>query len=299
MSIPQMPSTGTTAAPRREGRPGGFRGWAARRPLTAFLVLALGAGWPVMSLAPLTDHGVIPDGGLPGEVWIFATLVLVILPAALWVTSVTDGRSGVRALLRRTFRWRIGVGWWAVVLLTLPLTTVALGVATGRSLQTSELVGVLAGELVALVIAVVLANLWEETVWAGFLQTRLEGRHGLVLAAALTAVPFAAIHLPLQFVGDFSAAAVASGVVVLLAVSVLFRLMVGVVLRAAADSVLAIAVLHAVWNTSNNEDGLVDQLLSGGQPTVFAVAAVALLTAVVAAAVQPSGARNSRAGAGR
>ena len=299
MSIPQTPSTGTAPPPPQGDQAGGFRGWAARRPLTAFLVLALGFGWPVLSLAPLTDHRVVPDGGLPGEVWIFATLVLVMLPAALWVTWVTDGRSGVRALLRRTFRWRIGLVRWAVVLFAIPLTTLALGVGTGRSLQTSDLIGVLAGELVALVIALVLANLWEETVWAGFLQTRLERRHGLVVAAALTAVPFAAIHLPLQFVGEFSAASVTSGVGLLLVVSVLFRLMVGVVLRAAADSVLAIAVLHAVWNTSNNEDGLVDQLLSGGQPTVFAVAAVALLTAVVAAALRPSLAPDSRAGAGR
>jgi uncharacterized protein len=297
MSIPHTPSTGTAPPPRQGDQAGGFRGWAARRPLTAFLVLALGFGWPVLSLAPLTDHGVVPDGGLPGEVWIFASLVLVMLPAALWVTSMTDGRSGVRALMRRAFRWRIGLVWWAVVLFAIPLTTLALGVATGRSLQTSDLVGVLAGEFVALVIAVVLANLWEETVWAGFLQTRLEGRHGLVVAAALTAVPFAAIHLPLQFVGDFSAASVASGVGLLLVVSVLFRLMVGVMLRAAADSVLAVAVLHAVWNTSNNEDGLVDQLLSGGQPTVFAVTAVALLTAVVAAAVRPRlTRRDARAG---
>jgi membrane protease YdiL (CAAX protease family) len=299
MSIPQTPSTGTAPPPRQGDQAGGFRGWAARRPLTVFLVLAVGFGWPVLSLAALTDHGVVPDGGLPGEVWIFATLVLVMLPAALWVTSVTDGRSGVRALLRRTFRWRIGLVWWAVVLFAIPLTTLALGVATGRSLQTSDLIGVLAGELVALIIALVLANLWEETVWAGFLQTRLERRHGLVVAAALTAVPFAAIHLPLQFVGEFSGASVASGIGLLLVVSVLFRLMVGVVLRAAADSVLAIAVLHAVWNTSNNEDGLVDQLLSGGQPTVFAVAAVGLLTAVVAVAVRPSLGRDSGAGAGR
>lgn len=299
MSIRHTSPTGTAAPSQQGDQAGGFRGWAARRPLTAFLVLALGFGWPVLSLAPLTDHGVVPDGGLPGEVWIFAALVLVMLPAALWVTSVTDGRSGVRALLRRTFRWRIGLVWWAVVLFTIPLTTLALGVAAGRSLQTSDLVGVLVGELVALIIALVLANLWEETVWAGFLQTRLEQRHGLVAAAALTAVPFAAIHLPLQFVGEFSAASVALGVGLLLAVSVLFRLMVGVMLRAAADSVLAIAVLHAVWNTSNNEDGLVDQLLSGGQPTVFAVAAVAALTAVVAAVVRPSQAREPGAGAGR
>ena len=299
MSIPQTPSTGTAAPPRQENQAGGFRGWAARRPLTAFLVLALGFGWPVMSMAPLTDHGVVPDGGLPGEVWIFAVLVLVMLPAALWVTSVTDGRSGVRALLRRTFRWRIGLAWWAVVLFAIPLTTLALGVATGRSLQTSDLVSVLTGQLVALIIALVLANLWEETVWAGFLQTRLEGRHGLVIAAALTAVPFAAIHLPLQFVGDFTATSVASGVGLLLAVSVLFRLMVGVLLRATADSVLAIAVLHAVWNTSNNEDALVDQLLSGGQPTAIAVTAVALLTAVVSAAIRPRLAREFRDEAGR
>ncbi|GAB3345361.1 lysostaphin resistance A-like protein [Modestobacter lapidis] len=256
-----------------------------RRPLTAFLVLVFGLGWPLMSLPALTDHGVVPGGALPGEIWILAVVLLVMLPAALWVTSVTDGRSGVRELLHRAFRWRFGAGRWAVVLLALPLTTLALGVATGRSVQTSDLLGVLAGEVVSLVVAVVLINLWEEMVWAGFLQTRLKRRHGLVLAAALTAVPFAAIHVPLEFVGDFSAASVAFGVGLLLAVSVLFRLMVGVVLRAAADSLLAVAVLHAVFNSSNGEDGLVDQLLSGGQPIALAVTAVALLTAVVAVAV--------------
>ncbi|MGY1712574.1 lysostaphin resistance A-like protein [Geodermatophilus sp. SYSU D00758] len=299
MSAPQTRSGTAAAYPRRGDPAGGLRGWAARRPLTAFLALAFTFGGPVMSLAALTDHGVLPDGGLPGEIWIFATLVLVMMPAALWVTSVTDGRAGVRALLGRTFRWRVSPLWWAVVLFAIPLATLALGVASGRSLQTSDLLGVLGDEILALVVALVLANLWEETVWAGFLQTRLEERHGLVRAAALTAVPFAAIHLPLQFVGDFSAASVAFGVGLLLAVSVLFRLMVGVVLRAAADSVLAVAVLHAVWNTSNNEDGLVDRLLSGGQPTVFAVAAVALLTASVALAVRPRLTRDARPGAAR
>ena len=54
-----------------------------------------------------------------------------------------------------------------------------------------------------------------------------------------------------------------------------------------------------MWSTSDNGDGLVGQLLSRGQPSVFAVAAVALLTAVAPAAVRPSLARDSRAVAGR
>jgi uncharacterized protein len=298
MSIPLTPGSNTTAPPHPADL-AGIRGWVIRRPLTAFLILVFSLGWPVMSLPALTDHGVLPGGQLPGEIWILAAVVLVMLPAALSVTSVTEGRSGVRALLRRTFRWRFGVGWWAVVLLALPLTTLALGVATGRSVETSDVAGVLAAEAGSLVVAVVLINLWEETVWAGFLQTRLEHRHGLLLAAALTAVPFAAIHVPLEFVGDFTATSVAFGVGLLLAVSVLFRLMVGVVLRAAADSVLAVAVLHAVWNTSNSEDGLVDQLLSGGQPLVLAVTAVALLTAAVALAVRSRLTRTFREEAAR
>ena len=53
--------------------------------------------------------------------------------------------------------------------------------------------------------AVLLVHLWEETVWAGFFQGRLEQRHGFLPAAALTAVPFAAaVHLPLSFTGDLA-----------------------------------------------------------------------------------------------
>jgi CAAX protease family protein len=37
-----------------------------------------------------------------------------------------------------------------------------------------------------------------------------------------------------------------------------------------------------VWNASNSEDSVVDDLLSGGQPVLFAVLALVLLTAVTA-----------------
>jgi membrane protease YdiL (CAAX protease family) len=230
-------------------------------------------------------HGVLP-GSVPGPLFALALTVLVMLPTALWITSVTEGRPGVRALLARAVQWRFSPGWWLVVLLALPVLTVAVGAALGRDVGTSGLGGLLVDELLALVIAVVVINLWEETVWAGFLQTRLRARSGFWPAAVLTAVAFAGIHVPLQFVGPVTAASVASGVGALLVLGLLVRVMVGVVLTATGGSVLAVAVLHALFNATTAEGDLADRLLSGAAPLPFAVTAVVLVTAAAAAALR-------------
>ena len=53
--------------------------------------------------------------------------------------------------------------------------------------------------LLFLALGAVTGNLWEETVWGGFVQGRLMARHGLLVGSLLTAVPFFLIHLPLAF----------------------------------------------------------------------------------------------------
>jgi membrane protease YdiL (CAAX protease family) len=213
--------------------------------------------------------------------------LLVMLPAALWVTSVTDGRGSVHALLRRAVQWRFPAGWWAAVLLALPALTLALGLATGRSLQTGDVLTVLGGAVFNVVTAVLLVHLWEETVWAGFFQGRLEQRHGPLVAAALTAVPFAGVHVPLQFIGDDPLTTTLVQVGLLLVLAVVIRLLVGAVVHATAGSLLAAGVVHAVFNASNNEGNLVDGLLSGGQPSVLAMTAAVVFAAVTLAVVRP------------
>ena len=259
--------------------PGGVRGLVARRPLITFLVLVAAVGWPLMSVPALTAHGVLPGGALPQEPFALGTTLLVMLPAALWVTAVADGPGAVRALLRRAVQWRFGAGWWAAVLLALPVLTLTVGVAAGRGLQTGDLLATLASGALSVATAVLLVHLWEETVWAGFFQGRLERRYGFLPAAALTAVPFALIHLPLTLIGDLAAGPVALGIGGLLALGVLMRLLVGATVRGAAGSLLAAGTVHATFNASNNEGNLVDDLLGGGQPTLYAVVAAALFTA--------------------
>jgi membrane protease YdiL (CAAX protease family) len=265
----------------------GLRDLAARRPLTAFLVLVLPLGWALLAVPALLDAGVLPGGPVPAEPFALALTLLIMLPAALWVTSVTEGRSGVRALLARAVRWRFGPGWWATVVLALPVLTVAVGAALGRPVRTSDLGSLLVEEALSLVVAVVLINLWEETVWAGFFQTRLERRRGLVAAAVLTAVPFAAVHLPLLFGGDPTTSSVLTGLAFLLVSAPLVRLLIGLTLRGTAGSVLAVGILHASWNASSGQDGIADDLLPGGQPVVLALLAVLLVTVAVTLVLRP------------
>jgi membrane protease YdiL (CAAX protease family) len=266
--------------------PGGLRSRVARHPLSAFLVLVAVVGWPLMSVPALTTHGVLPGGPLPQEPFALGTTLLVMLPAALWVTAVADGRPAARALLRRAVRWRFGAGWWATVLLALPVLTLAVGVAAGQGLQTGDLLPALASGAFSVVTAVLLVHLWEETVWAGFFQGRLEQRHGFLPAAALTAVPFAAVHLPLAFIGDLTAARVGLAVGALFVLGVVLRLLVGATVRGAAGSLLAAGFVHASFNASNNEGNLVDDLLGGGQPSLYAIVATVLFTAGALVAVR-------------
>jgi uncharacterized protein len=262
----------------------GLRGWVARRPLTGFLVIALGLTWLLLSIPVLAFHGVIPGANLPVEVFALASTLLILLPTALWVTWITDGRTGVRALFARVFRWRFGIGWWLVVLFGLPVIALLLGLIFGGSLHTADLGPVLIKQLGSIALAVVVINLWEETVWAGFFQTRLEARFNFVVAAVVTALPFAGVHVPLLLLDNqVSALSVLRGIAGLLILGIVIRLLMGVMMRAALDSVLAVGVLHQIFDASNNNGALVDSVLDGADAGNMTQLAAVILTVLIAA----------------
>jgi CAAX protease family protein len=262
----------------------GLKGLAARRPLTVFLIIALGLSWLIVAVPVLAFYRVIPGANLPVEIFALAATLLGLLPAALWVTWVTDGRAGLRALFARVFRWRFSIGWWAVILLGQPVIALLLGVIVGGSLHTAGAGSILVRQLLSILLAVVVINLWEETVWAGFFQTRLESRFSFVVAALLTALPFAGVHLPLLLLDDHvTVLSTLKGIAGLLVLAIAVRLMIGVFLRAAADSVLAVGILHQIFDASNNRGALVDSLLDGVDATVMAEIGAVILTVAVAA----------------
>lgn len=228
------------------GHPTAF---ARRRPLLAFLVLAFGTGWPALTLALVAD--------LPAEPFLLFLSYVSLLGSAVLVTRVTSGPGATKRLLSRLLVWRFGLGRWAVILFAVPAMTLAVAGASG-TLQTPRggWDGVLTGYLTGTVALCLLVNLWEETGWGGFTQSRLTARHGLLVGALLTAPLFAGIHLPLQLMGDPSRSEVLVGTAVLFAVSPFYRYLLGVHLLETGGSILAIALQHASWNTAGSMDGV-------------------------------------------
>ncbi|MFC6257451.1 CPBP family intramembrane glutamate endopeptidase, partial [Kocuria oceani] len=85
--------TPSTPAPRDTGRRSRDGSPARRRPVTVFLLLALGLGW-----AALTVPVVI---GAPVESFLLAMTFVALLGSALLVTRLADGPGAVRRLLGR------------------------------------------------------------------------------------------------------------------------------------------------------------------------------------------------------
>jgi membrane protease YdiL (CAAX protease family) len=264
----------------------GFRGWAARHPLTAFLLVLFSIAYPLMALPILASHGVIPGGSLPAKLNIapdeLAGALLTftaLLPATLFATWATDGREGLRRLLHRMVHWRVGIGWWLVALAGLPILTTAIALLLGDSVKPIDPVDLLVSQVGLWAVNFFVVNLWEETAWAGFFQSRLERRHNIFVAAFITAVPFGFVHWPLAFFGDFTAASVAGALALYITLGLIFRPMIGVVLRGAGSSILLVAVLHSMFNRTNNQDGIAASILRGeGRATAIPLAVIVLTT---------------------
>ncbi|MGY1694749.1 MULTISPECIES: CPBP family intramembrane glutamic endopeptidase [unclassified Geodermatophilus] len=229
---------------------GPLRRFARRRPVTSFLVGALGTGWTALGTALVA--------GLPVEPFLLAATVVGLLGPAVAVTWLADGRPGVRRLFAGVLRWRIGWTWALLVLLGIPGTTLGLAAVTGTLVWPGAGWGRFAADLAVstLLWGTLLLNLWEETAWAGFVQRRLVDRHGLWAGSALTALPFAALHLPLLFDGRPGVGEVVLGAGGLLVVALVFRLLAGCVLLSTGGSILAVGVLHAAFNTAGDLDAV-------------------------------------------
>lgn len=265
-----LTDNGATGRPQRGGR----------RPLLTFSVVVIGLTWAVQ----VTFLAL----GWP----LFPALVVelgVLLATATLVTRRTEGRAGVRRLYAGALRWRFGAGWYALVLLLLPLATVAVAATAGTLAGPSDGWGPEAFQylFLTLVFGALLGNLWEELSWTGFMQERLAARHGLLKGALLTALPFGLIHLPLAFEEDgltgTSLPDLALNWALLLGVAPFFRYLIGLVHARTGHSVLAIAVLHGSFNASASTS-----LATGEWEYIVAAVTATILLALV---IRPGGSR--------
>ncbi|MEX5237881.1 CPBP family intramembrane glutamic endopeptidase [Kocuria arenosa] len=248
-----------SAAPMREGSSanppdgGALVRFIRRRPLVSFLLWAYTLGqvlpWLVV-LTGLADR----DRWMQGSVLV-STLIGLLMPALL-ITRTTDGRDGLRALWRRAVAVRVGPVWHAAALILVPALTLTIGVLiVGTSAEQSAgflLTGLGTQFLLPLLITFVLINWWEGVAWTGFVQARLQDRHGALLAALTVAPLFALRYSPL--VAGHGVMAGAAMLVLLAALAVPFRFALGWSYNR-TGSLFLVGLLHAAGNPTAGGDG--------------------------------------------
>src|SRR5690349_6367408 len=98
-------------------------------PVLAFVTIALGLGWVLLSIPAVT--------GLPPEPFLLVTCYAGLMGTALILTRGFSGRAAVRDLLRGVLRWHFGVGRWLVIMFAMPLLTVGVAAVTGTLVRPS------------------------------------------------------------------------------------------------------------------------------------------------------------------
>jgi uncharacterized protein len=189
-----------------------FRTFISRQPVLIYYVLAFTISWGAILLVVgpggfLTTTSTSPSFTLAG----FGSILGPAL-AGLLLTGLVEGRAGWRDLLLRLCRWRVGVPWYSVALLTGPLvTTVTLlalslaspaflpGIATAEDKASLLLPGMAVGLIVPV---------FEEVGWTGFAMPRLRRRHGDLGTGLIMGLLWGAWHLPL-----FAGSAASSGAI--------------------------------------------------------------------------------------
>jgi uncharacterized protein len=211
-------------------------------PLKGFVVLALGIGLPLLTIPLIV--------GIPMAPFLLAMVYFALLAPALIMTRRANGPGAIRQLLKRTLIWRFSPVRWAIIVFGVPFLAMAIALVSGTFSAPEDgwMSVTTTYTFSTFITGALILNLWEETAWGGFVQSRLMARHGLILGALITTVPFVVIHIPLQFEGNWTWSKVAFNLGVLILVTPFYRLLVGAHLLDTRGSILAIAVQHASWN---------------------------------------------------
>lgn len=162
-----------------------------RFPIISFYLLTFIIPWSLWIPATsfLQDPAHISLG------WVLAAYLGLYMPTtmALVLTGIEHGKEGLRGLLRQFWSWRVGLRWYAFVLLTpLAVGLAAMGLyALGGGTVPAIKVNVL-----ALVFLVIGGPLAEQMGWRGYAEPRLHARFGTWVGSLIGGTMWALWHLP-------------------------------------------------------------------------------------------------------
>jgi membrane protease YdiL (CAAX protease family) len=264
-----------------------------KHPLPTYFALTFAISWGAILI-------MVGPGGIPVAADQVVVLGMAILlgpsVAGILLTGLTSGKAGLRELLSRLLRWRVGARWYAVALLTAPLSTVAVllvlsllspeflpGIFTSDDKATLLLTGIVAGLMV---------GFFEELGWTGFAVPRLRLRYGVLATGLIVGLLWGAWHFILFWESDSFSRALSLALLLGRLFSWLpaFRvLMVWVYDR--TGSLLVTMLMHVSLVASTV---IVEPPLTGGGLLTYILVRAAVLWVIAAVVAVANGGRLSR-----
>lgn len=257
------------------------------RPLLWFFVLAYAVSW--LLWIPLVLGGVPAFSATTHtpSLYTLPGIALGVTGTAFFMTAVTDGRAGVRELLRRLVCWRVGLRWYLVAVLLIPLgqllvTAAVVDPATLRALTPAALMAY-PGAYVA---HFFFGPLFEESGWRGFALPRMQQRFGPMRASLLLGLLWSGWHfflyVPAWFAGGAATGVVGLGLFVVFTtgLTVIFSWLAN---NTRASLLLAILLHGSVDGTATYLQVLADRGVISADAASFSVEFGVLIVAVLTA----------------
>jgi membrane protease YdiL (CAAX protease family) len=170
-----------------------------RWPVASYYILVFVISWGSALVLQLGDflRGVQP--GLPDVLPTVVIMLAAPLLVGLTMTAITQGKDGLRDLLRRFLKWRVS-GRWYLALLIFPVLILAVQIPLSIWFNPSlapifNPIGILSG---------VMAGLQEETGWMGFAYPRMRARFSVLRTAIILGLIHALWHVLADLLGNFN-----------------------------------------------------------------------------------------------
>lgn len=178
-------------------------GSSAMRAASGFFALTYAMSWTCFTAVFMMVRGLVPAAAGTSPPVLVLGLLGTFAPSivALGLTARSEGTAGIRSLLGRIVKWRVGVRWYLFA--AGYFAAIKIGVALVHRIAVGVWPRFGVEPWYILVIASVLSmpvQAGEEIGWRGYALPRLAARLGLGPASLLLGIVWALWHLPLFFI---------------------------------------------------------------------------------------------------
>lgn len=258
-----------------------------RNSVLVYFALSLLITWGGIFLAIGMDgilgNSVIPDERMP---ILYGVTLLGPSIAGLTAIAIFYGRAGFRSLFSRLRKWRVGIRWYAIALLTAPIIITALllifslfspDYLPALFTETNKLSLLLTGIVMGIVV-----GFFEELGWTGFAVPKLRKKYNVMTTGILLGLFWGLWHLPLFVASTHSSGSIPPVIYLLILLFTflpVYRvLMVWTYER--TGSLLIIVLMHAPLSASQLL--LIPAELAGIQLVVYNLSFAAVLWLLIA-----------------